>query len=142
MSQKVPPPTASGNKLPAKASACLPKCILAEASLHNVVATLCNHVCFFVRQPWHTPCKSKKQNLNEREAVMKKRILKASVVLAIASLLFVLLGWGTPRVATVTAEPLPCFTEGESVVCFDGNPEGNVVCEKLDDNFVLCTSMK
>jgi hypothetical protein len=74
---------------------------------------------------------------------MKKGIMKSSVVLAIASaFLLVLLGWGTPREAAVTSEPLPCFTEGEKTVCFDGNPEGDVVCEKLDDKIVLCTSVK
>ncbi|MBW1873586.1 MAG: hypothetical protein JRJ19_16080 [Deltaproteobacteria bacterium] len=72
---------------------------------------------------------------------MKKRILKMSVVLAVAAaMLFVLIGWGIERKATVTSEPLSCFSKGEIAICFDGQPQGDVICEKLDDTIVLCTS--
>jgi hypothetical protein len=72
---------------------------------------------------------------------MKKRILKMLVVVAVtAAFLFVLVGWGAERKATVTSEPLSCFSKGQVAICFDGQPQGDVLCERLDNTIVLCTS--
>jgi len=70
---------------------------------------------------------------------MKKRMLKAAVALAaVAVILGSILGWGYERKGIVTSEPLPCIQMGATLVCFDGQPQGNIFCEMADATTILC----
>ena len=74
---------------------------------------------------------------------MKKGLLKASLVVLVATIfLGGLLGWAFERKGTVNSAPMTCYTEGQQVICFDGNPAGDFVCEQADDTTVLCLASK
>lgn len=72
---------------------------------------------------------------------MKNKMLKAAVVLAaVALILGTILGWGYERKAVVTSEPLPCMQiGGGTLVCFDGQPQGEIFCEMADETTILCS---
>ena len=71
---------------------------------------------------------------------MMNKILKSSVVVAVLAVVFIaILGWTGERRATVHSEPLPCFAQGDTLVCFDGMPQPTLNCQRLDASTVLCT---
>ena len=71
---------------------------------------------------------------------MKKKMLKAAAVLAVVALILgTILGWGFERKGVVTSEPLHCMQMGTILVCFDGQPQGNIFCEVVDANTILCS---
>ncbi len=72
---------------------------------------------------------------------MKKKILKAAAVLAVVALVLgAILGWGYERKPVVTSEPLPCMQiGGGTLVCFVGQPQGDIFCEMADDTTILCS---
>ena len=74
---------------------------------------------------------------------MKRKMLKAAAALAVLALVLgTILGWGYERKGVVTSEPLPCLQMGATLVCFDGQPQGNIFCEMADDSTVLCSPEK
>ena len=71
---------------------------------------------------------------------MKKKMLKAAAILAVvAFILGTILGWGFERKGVVTSEPLPCMQMGINLVCFDGQPKGNIFCYLADESTILCS---
>ncbi|HOX46494.1 MAG TPA: hypothetical protein PK668_23015 [Myxococcota bacterium] len=70
---------------------------------------------------------------------MKNLIKLTAVLTVVAVVLGVLLGWGGERRPVVTAQALPCVEMGEQLVCFDGQPAGDMRCENVDPSTVLCT---
>lgn len=73
---------------------------------------------------------------------MKNKVARACMLIAVLAAFFLLLGWGTARKPVVTSEPIPCYTEGDRVICFDGEPAGDFVCEQADDTTVLCLAAR
>jgi hypothetical protein len=74
---------------------------------------------------------------------MKKKMLKAAAALVVvAVILGTILGWGYERKGVVTSEPLPCLQMGATLVCFDGQPQGDIFCERADANTILCSPEK
>ena len=71
---------------------------------------------------------------------MTKKILMSVVVLVCLALaMVVLLGATGERKATVTSEPLPCFTQGDTLMCFDAAPGSVMKCERLTAHDILCS---
>ena len=74
---------------------------------------------------------------------MKRKMLKAAAVLTVlVVVLGTILGWGYERKAVVTSEPLTCTQMGDKLVCFDGNPMGDVYCEQADQDTILCSEIE
>jgi hypothetical protein len=70
---------------------------------------------------------------------MKKKMIKLAATLTVLVVIFsTILGWGYERKSVVTSEPMHCVEMGDSLVCFDGQPQGSFVCENADDNTILC----
>jgi hypothetical protein len=73
---------------------------------------------------------------------MRSKVARIVVALVVVALLSMgILGWALDRKPVVYSEPLPCFTMGQMVVCFDGGPSDNMECEMVDDHTVLCTAV-
>ena len=74
---------------------------------------------------------------------MKRKMIRAAAVLTVVALVLgTILGWGYERKGVVTSEPLPCIQMGATLVCFDGQPQGNIFCERADENTILCSPEK
>lgn len=72
---------------------------------------------------------------------MKRNTLKAILVVVVLAVLSTgLLAWAFERKGVVHSEPMACFTSGAKVVCFDGEPAGNLICEEADAHTVICLS--
>ncbi len=71
---------------------------------------------------------------------MKGKILRVVLlVVVIASVAAMLFGFAGERRATVGAEPLECFEQGDRLVCLDGPVTDDMRCEQLDPSTVLCS---
>ena len=72
---------------------------------------------------------------------MSSKLIKMVLVVVLAlALCGVALAGALAKKPVVRAEPLACFSMDEKVVCFDGSPCGEQLCQNLDADTVLCTS--
>ena len=71
---------------------------------------------------------------------MKNNFTKIMAVTVCLMAALILVGWIRAKTPSVQVEPLSCFVQQDRLVCFDGDPAGDLHCEKLADNTHYCTS--